>query len=96
MSKLISRNAITKIYSFLDNAQIKEVLVVTGARQVGKTTAIEQALLKYPEAIRINLEENGFARERIDTSESFEDFEYFLKNKFNFNPAHDKQILFIV
>lgn len=93
--KIIPRTASAKIRDFLDNSAIREVLLVEGARQVGKTTAIEQALLGYSRVLKFNLEGDTRFRERIDAAESFEDFEFYLQDSFNFNPADKEQILFI-
>ena len=94
MSIIIPRAACRKILDFLDNPDIREVLVVEGARQVGKTTAIEQALIGRS-ARRVNLEGDMRFRERIDSSESFEDFEFYLRDRFKFNPTDKEQLLFL-
>jgi predicted AAA+ superfamily ATPase len=94
MNIVIPRAASVKILDFLNNSAIREVLIVEGARQVGKTTAIEQALVGR-RAIKLNLEGDTRFRERIDAAESFEDFEFYLRDKFKFNPADKEQILFL-
>ena len=56
------------------NRSPKNVILVEGARQVGKTFLVNRVLEKYPNVIKINLESNKLLREKIDLTESFESF----------------------
>jgi len=48
-------------------AEHKDVLLVGGARQVGKTTVVEHVISRFPkEKIIINLEKDRLFRLRID------------------------------
>jgi uncharacterized protein len=56
----------------------REVLVVEGARQVGKTTLLENVLKDFPKSVMINLETDLNALHAIDATASFEDLELYL------------------
>lgn len=68
--------------------QHKDVLIVSGARQVGKTTLIENVLAGQKNLLRMNLQEEvDFARQ-IDATENFSQFEELLRLQRNFQPEH--------
>lgn len=76
-----------------DKAQ-KNVLIIEGARQTGKSTLIEHLLAKKENVIKINLEHDKILRSKIQTTEQFSEFEELLSAELGF--ALDKQqILFI-
>lgn len=70
----------------------KQVLVVSGARQVGKTTLINECL-QNKESVSFNLEEARSIAQQIDACRDFADFEIYLKTRHAFDPS--KHILFI-
>lgn len=70
----------------------KNVLIVTGARQVGKTTLIQKILQGKPHLF-FNLEKESNLVSEIDQCINFKDFEDYLKIKHHFIPS--KTILFI-
>lgn len=72
----------------------QNVIIVEGARQVGKTTLIRNILENKPGVISLNLEEDRIANFKINQTQEFKDFETFLVSEFNFNPQ-ERQILFI-
>ncbi len=91
----MKRNVFQEIADFIEKSKVHSILVVKGARQVGKTYAVEAVLdqIKIP-SIRINFEKNLIARDRIDKTRDFDDFTFVLKADFGLNP--DKpQVLFI-
>ena len=51
-----------------------QVIFVEGARQVGKTTLIEQALVGLDNVFSVNLEVNARLRKKVDQTQSFEEF----------------------
>lgn len=72
------------------------VVLVEGARQVGKTTFIQQTLnacFQQREQISINLEENLAFRNDLDLTNSFEEFELLMKLR-GFDPQK-RQIIFM-
>jgi len=75
--------------------QHKSVLIVQGARQVGKTYLIESTLssIKTKQVAQFNLERDKILRDEINRSQDFEDFEKILK-KYGFRPLQSA-ILFI-
>ena len=94
--KYINRNIESKLQGMIAAADpYKDVLLVEGARQVGKTTLIDH-LLKSETAkkIIINLERDRLFRMKIDECREFSEFEELLRLSFGFDPA-EKTILFI-
>ncbi len=70
-------------------------ILVEGARQVGKTTLVEQVLTKQnARVLSFNLEEDPLIRLQIDECSNFQDFEDYLVNKYRFD-ADSNNILFI-
>lgn len=61
-------------------------LLLAGARQVGKTTLIEE-LLRNDKAIIINFYESAKLPRMIDETQSFEEFERLLFRELNFKPS---------
>lgn len=83
--------------NFVDNDQPnKRVLLVEGARQVGKTFLIESFLKDVNEraVISLNLEKDRVLRRQLDELIEFEDFEALLLRHYDFRPDAN-QILFI-
>ncbi len=78
-----------------DNQPNKQVLLVEGARQVGKTTSIKNALGETKKKKHIiNLEKQALVRHDIDQTKEFDDFTNLLNDKFGFKPQDD-HVLFI-
>lgn len=63
----------------------KEILVIEGVRQTGKTTAIKQALAGK-EAVFITLTDETIPVIRLREAQTFEDFSEILKRDFGFDP----------
>ena len=74
-----------------NNAKENNVLLVQGARQVGKSTLIAEELIRTPHLL-LNLETDRIARAEIDHTKSFREFTLLLKTRYNFSPG---DILFI-
>ena len=73
----------------------KPVLLVEGARQVGKTTLVEHVLAGSAKAtVRINLERDSLDRMAFDDCRDFAAFQDLLLDRHGFRPNAD-QILFI-
>lgn len=70
------------------------VLLIEGARQVGKTTFVNQVLSLFPQTTTVNLEENKIFRSKIDETSSFPEFEKLLELELKFSPKPGS-ILFI-
>ncbi|HLD44883.1 MAG TPA: AAA family ATPase, partial [bacterium] len=67
-----------------ENVTHKNVMIVSGARQVGKTTLIKSILKDKPH-LYINLEEKPSVADQIDRCVDFTDFESFLKERCQFD-----------
>lgn len=93
---MILRNFSKKLCDFIIlNEDHKNVLLVNGVRQVGKTTAIRLALeLSKKNTIETNLETNRVLCTQIDNCASFGEFEQVLKHSINFTPSQNS-VLFI-
>lgn len=60
--------------NYLSKDQSRDVILVQGARQVGKTTLLETVLKNYPKVFSFNLErDTDFLRE-LDRTQSFDEF----------------------
>jgi len=84
-SVFIKRIAEAKIYSTLTDKKDRNVILLQGARQVGKSTLLENIVSKIPNSITINLETERPLRQRIDETISFTDFEKVLATLANWN-----------
>jgi uncharacterized protein len=84
------------LYKFINSAdEHKQVLLVEGARQVGKSTLIEHVISKFSKKlIIINLEKDRLFRMKLDECQDFVEFEDLLRISFAFEPGEDS-ILFI-
>ncbi len=95
MPIIIPRHSQKQLSSFLsEKGTHHDVLMVEGARQVGKTTLVLAALNDIGNAIHINLEDNRILRKQIDQTSSFAEFESILSNSHALNP-NQEQVLFI-
>ena len=70
----------------------KDVLILSGARQIGKSTLLDHLTRGRPRLF-LNLEQKRDLADKINRCEEFSDFESLLADEFNFNPA--RQILII-
>lgn len=78
-----------------DERPNKHVLLVEGARQVGKTSLVKNALNKNNKTFySINLEKESLVRSLIDDCIEFQEFENILKDRIGFDGKSDA-ILFI-
>ncbi|MBI2299385.1 MAG: ATP-binding protein [Armatimonadetes bacterium] len=77
------------IREYLDRAEThKPVLLVEGARQVGKTRLVEEALRGRAEhVVALNLERDALARSRIDRCREFAEFAELLRDDHAFTGA---------
>lgn len=93
---MFKRIASQKLQDFIDNKNAnKNVLLIKGARQVGKSTLIESVLKKQKQkVVSINLSESNLIVERIDSCKSFQEFANYLKDEFSFYGDRD-YILYI-
>ena len=75
--KYVSRNADTSIRAFIaDVRQHKNVMLVEGARQVGKSFLVTHALqASAKKFFALNLEKETRLRSLIDECQEFKDFE---------------------
>ena len=72
--RILWRTAAKKIQAFLQGSTRKELLV-TGARQVGKTTLIRQLGREaFPNFVELNFLENTAARQLFETATDSSDF----------------------
>lgn len=94
MVAAVKRNLGVEIEKYLQNqADNCGALLLSGARQVGKTTLIKNTL-KGKDAIIINLYEQTTLPRHIDATESFEEFERLLLREFNFKPSQGTVLVF--
>ena len=78
-----------------DVIPFKPVLLLEGARQVGKTTLVQKVLRQSArQATQINLERDALTRAAFDDCREFTEFEDLLRDRFDFLGTAD-QILFI-
>lgn len=84
---LIKRHLEDELKKYLLNEQeYNNVLLLSGARQVGKSTLVEQVLKGFS-AVSINLYERPTIARQIDEVKSFEELERLLKRELNFIPS---------
>ncbi len=75
--------------------RFKPVLLLEGARQVGKTTLAERVLQQSPKcAVHVNLERDALIRSVFDDCRDFAEYEDVLRDRFDFQGDAD-QVLFI-
>ena len=80
--------------SFIERPDVhKPVLLVEGARQVGKTTLVSEALKNKPRSVVLNLERDALARSSIDACRQFSDFEELLEDEYGYT-GRDGRVLF--
>lgn len=93
---MIKRSHAKNIKDFILSPQEhKNVLIVDGVRQTGKTTAVRQALDESKRNfLEINLETEKIIRTAIDKTNDFSEFELLLKREYNFS-AGENRVLFI-
>lgn len=90
----IKRDLGQAINNYLNKAeQNSNVLLLSGARQVGKTTLIKE-MLKDKNAVILNLFESTTLPSLIDATETFEDFEKLLLRELNFRPSQGTILVF--
>lgn len=83
----IKRDIETEVRKYLLlNQENSDVLLLSGARQVGKTTLIEE-ILRGSNAIIVNLYERTMLPRLIDAAETFEEIEGVLRREINFVPS---------
>ena len=94
--KYINREREKDLTAFLDDCQDhKNVMMIEGARQVGKTSLADEVLKNRSERVaRLNLEIEPLDLKRIDRCNDFNDFNDFIEDRFNI-ASGDKFILYI-
>lgn len=94
----IKRDIEAKLLSYLvSTEEHANVLLVQGARQVGKTLVCKKVLSQFPESrqcVSLNLEERPDLKLKIDQTENFADFTTLLKSTIGFEPGKGA-VLFI-
>ena len=92
----VPRNIESELYKFaVSPKKHKDVLLVEGARQVGKSTLVEHVISRLPvKIISINLERDRLFRLKIDECQEFSEFEDLLRISYGFDPAAEN-VLFI-
>jgi hypothetical protein len=80
-----------ELSAFIDEPQAnKSVLLVEGARQVGKSRLVEQALRGTTrKCFPVNLERESRLRSLIDACQEFRDFEQLLRDRLGFGGICD-------
>jgi len=93
---MIKRDIEEKLNKLLFSHELhKNVILVEGARQVGKTTLIQTILKsKSSSYLELNLEKQPAVRSRIDACRNFKEFEQYLNDDFGFRQKEGR-ILFI-
>lgn len=91
-----SRTKEAELRRFIElNQEHKQVLIVSGARQVGKTTLIDHVLSEAGrQFIKIDLEKTRSFAEKIDQTKDFIEFEKLLGDELSFSP-NGRTVLFI-
>ena len=81
------------LYNMLGDDMQREVILIEGARQVGKSTMVSQVLhtIKKP-YVSIDLEKNRKIAKMIDKTEDFNDFATLMRDQCN---LHENSILFL-
>jgi len=84
------------VSAFIESEEIhKDVLLIEGARQVGKTMLVEHALERAARTRHsVNLERDSLLRSRIDEAQEFRSFTQLLHDRLGFDPEAG-HILFI-
>ncbi len=71
-----------------EDAPHRDVILIEGARQVGKTTLVEHVLgQQHVPFISLNLEKQALLRSRIDETREFAEFEQLLGDELDFDPG---------
>lgn len=92
----VNRRQDSAIEAFIGRADDnKNVLLVEGARQVGKTELVRHAIDGCGKrTVSVNLEEDTLLRSLIDECGSFDEFSRLLRDRLDFHPGTDS-VLFI-
>jgi predicted AAA+ superfamily ATPase len=85
----IKRLQLEKLRSSVLSNNNRDVLLIQGARQVGKTTLIEQALAPLNPVYALNFERDLDTLREIDRSDSFDEFTRILRLRFH-TPDFDR------
>lgn len=93
---MTKRETEEKLKKYIKSDELhRNVVLVEGARQVGKTTLVQMTLqdmgLGY---LELNLEKRPVVRARIDACREFKELEQYLADEFNFQPGSNT-VLFI-
>ena len=92
----IPRVSDREILAFIEDGQAnKNVLLVEGARQVGKSFLVEHALRQSPKkSVSLNLEKESRMRSLIDDCQEFREFEQLLRDRVGFDASADQVLFF--
>lgn len=93
---MIKRDIEEKLSNLLHSNELhRNVILVEGARQVGKTTLIQTILKsKGSSYLELNLEKQPAVRSRMDACRDFKEFEQYLNDDFGFRQKEGR-VLFI-
>ncbi len=82
---IIKRELEKSLFKYLESEQ-SNVLLLSGARQVGKSTLVRESL-KNRQSVTINLYESPILAAQIDRVENFDELEKLLRREVNFVPS---------
>jgi uncharacterized protein len=82
---MITREAELEFEEIIKSKTNRNVVILEGARQVGKTSLLHQVLKSFHEVVTINFEVESIINERIKRTQSFDEFLEVLKNEKNFS-----------
>lgn len=89
----MKRDIHSKLLSILRNSDRSEVIIIEGARQVGKSYLVNNVLEETPVPhLAFDLEKDNKIRRQIDQTEDFEDFKTLMVDQYHLK---DNSILFI-
>jgi predicted AAA+ superfamily ATPase len=84
---MITREAECELEELLFNGSSRNVVILEGARQVGKTALISKVLSGVPGSISVNLEIESILNSRINNTDTFEEFIEILRNEKQYQPG---------
>ena len=89
----MKRDIHSTLLSILENKERTEVIIIEGARQVGKSYLVNSVLEEFSAPyLAIDLEKESKIRRQIEQTEDFEDFKILMNDRYHLK---DNSILFI-
>ena len=83
-SQLFSRQASERLSQLLGDSADRQVIIIQGARQVGKTTLVKSLLKSFTTVTEINLETDLRALDEIERTTDFTDLTRWLERAYGF------------